>query len=62
MLFQTMMADHEEEILAHHATIEWNDPGIAKAYALAADPIHDLDQQGHIAKPVYVPHMIACAI
>jgi hypothetical protein len=62
MLFQTMMADHEEEILAHHATIEWNDPDIARAYTLAADLIRDLDQQGHIAKPVYVPHMTAYAI
>ena len=62
MLFQTMMADHEEEILAHHATLDWNDADIAKAYTLIADPIHELDHQGHIAHLVYVPHMIAYAI
>jgi len=33
MVFQNLMADHEEEILQHHKTIQWNDPAIAKAYS-----------------------------
>ena len=62
MLFQTLMADHEEEILVHHKTLDWNDADVAKAYTLVANPIHRLDDNGHIVQPVHVPHMIAYAI
>ena len=53
------LADHEEEILDHHETLDWNNAGVAKAYTLVANPIHELDDNGHIVHPVHVPHMIA---
>ena len=62
ILFQTLMAEHEEEILNHIAKLNWNVPDVAQAYTLVAAPFHGLDNQGHIAKPVYVPNMIAYAI
>ena len=62
MLFQTMMADHEEEILVHHMTLDLNGAGVAKAHTLVANPIHKLDDNGHIVHLVHVPHMSAYAI
>ena len=59
---RTMMADHEEEILVHHKTPDWNNADVAKAYTLVANPLHGLADNGHIAHPVHVPHMIAYAI
>ena len=62
MLFQTMMADHEEEIHVHHKALDWNNADVTKACTLVANPLHGLDGNGHIANPVHVPHMIAYAI
>jgi len=62
MLFQTMMADHEEAILVHHMTLGLNDAGVAKAHTLVANPIHKLADNGHIVHLVHVPHMSAYAI
>ena len=61
MLFQTMMADHEEEILKHNAALDWNDADVAKVCTLVADPIHELNDQGHIVHPVHVPHIAMAA-
>ena len=64
MLYQVLMADHEEEILIHLKTLDYTNADIAKAYTLFPyhQAIHKLDNKNKIRPPVYVPEMFADVI
>ena len=54
------MTDHEEEILNHLTTLDYDNADVAKAYTLLPinQAIHTLDEE-KIQTPVYVPVMFA---
>ena len=58
VLYQLLMADHEEEILLHFKTLDYGNADVAKAHTLPSS-IHALDAEDKIQKPVYVPGMFA---
>ena len=64
MLYQVLMADHEEEILRHLKTLDYTNADIAKAYTLLPyhQAIRKLDNTNKIVKPVYVSEMFGDAI
>ena len=59
-LYETLMTDHEEEILQHLTTLDYGNADVAKAYKLLPinQAIRTLDEE-NIEKPVYVPAMFA---
>ena len=64
MLYQVLMADHEEEIPVHLKTVDYTNADIAKAHTLFPydQAIRKLDNKYKIVHPVYVPDMFADAI
>jgi hypothetical protein len=59
-LYENLMTDHEEEILKHLTTLDYDDADVAKAYKLLPinQAVHTLDED-KIEQPVYVPAMFA---
>ena len=65
IFFQTLMSDHEEEILVHlNANVDYSNPDVAKAYTLLplCHAIHKLKDDNTIQDDVYVPAMMADVI
>ena len=64
VLYQDLMADHEEEILNHLKTLDYGNADVAKACTLFPynQTIHTLDDEDKIRKPVHVPAMFADVI
>ena len=64
VLYQTLMADHDEVILNHLNTLDYTDPHVAKAYTLFPynQAIHKLDNNNKIVQPVLVSEMFADVI
>ena len=64
MLYQVLMADHEEEILNHLKTLDYTDPDIGKAYTLFPyhQAIHKLDNKNELTAHQFVPEMFADVI
>jgi len=65
IFFQTLMSDHEEEILVHlNAHVDYGNPDVAKAYTLLplCQAIHKLKDDNKIQDDVYVPAMMADVI
>ena len=46
ILFQALMAEHEEEILNHIEKPDWNNPDAAQAHNWFVEPFHSLNKQG----------------
>jgi hypothetical protein len=59
--YQTLMTLHEEEILTHLATLNYDNADVAKAYQLMNinTAVHKLNDKGSLDDPVYVPVMFA---
>ena len=61
LFYQSMMADHEEEILLHLKTVDYTNADSAKAYTWFPYDLanYDLNDEQHIILPVHVPEMFA---
>ena len=64
VLYQTHMADHEEEILVHLKALDYTNADIAKAYTLFPyhQAIHKLDNKNKLTARQYVQEMLADVI
>ena len=64
MLYQVLMADHEEEILNHLKALDSTDHDIAKACTLFPyhQAIHKLDNKNKLTEHQFVPEMFADVI
>ena len=60
-IYQDLMTDHEEEILKHLTTLDYDNADVAKAYTLLPinQAIRTLNDEEKIQTPVYVPVMFA---